>query len=511
MALAAAAVGILLTGIWFRMEKLDCTPGLNGDEAWSGVQAMRFLQGESVAWRTPTGNPLNVFFWGPLVALHAVFSPSMTALRAVSVISGLLAIGLNYYLCRRTFNKNTAMVSTVLLTVLPATIAYSRFAWDASQTPLASVLVIYASLAARRSISVVCIALAAAIVVHPTNLFLIPIAFALMAPIERIRIGRWLAAASVTIVATILFAIRGPNEWGEFLFHLLRLFSGSTVYQFISGGVKGGEITAADLTTLAAIVAAFAGEAQRLRHAPDPRDFRLVLGTAASLVAFFAIAGPCGVQPHQERYAIWCIVPLVLIASRGAAWWLDKNGSHKKFVRSAMLVYAALLTASFQFRYFDVFSRTGGKSHLAFRTADVDPKRAALTKIQSESGEASSSRVGFRTAEVRPLAERKATIVSRNWWTRLPLQYLAAGNAEFQVVDALPHGVDPSTTWFVELAGSDDAVRLSRSMAAEPTSHLRSVCTDRAGRVVVVVYAPRIKADDSLKIFARPQFDNGAN
>ena len=30
-------------------------PGVNGDEAWYGVQVLRLLSGEAVDWRTPTG------------------------------------------------------------------------------------------------------------------------------------------------------------------------------------------------------------------------------------------------------------------------------------------------------------------------------------------------------------------------------------------------------------------------------------------------------------------------
>ena len=60
---------------------LDNIPGLNGDEAWSGVQAMRLVNGQSISWRTPTGNPVNLFYLGPLAALHLFAGPSVAVLR----------------------------------------------------------------------------------------------------------------------------------------------------------------------------------------------------------------------------------------------------------------------------------------------------------------------------------------------------------------------------------------------------------------------------------------------
>src|SRR5262245_43747402 len=83
--LALVAVSVALR-VWL----LGRLPGVNGDEAWMGVQAQRWLRG-SIAWRTPTGNLINPFFFVPEVVLHALFRPSFTLLRVPAVISGLLA------------------------------------------------------------------------------------------------------------------------------------------------------------------------------------------------------------------------------------------------------------------------------------------------------------------------------------------------------------------------------------------------------------------------------------
>ena len=62
--------------------------------------------------------------------------------------SGVAALGANFWLCRRIFGHRAAMVSTTVLAVMPIAIAYSRFAWDTSQTILATVLVLYLALPA---------------------------------------------------------------------------------------------------------------------------------------------------------------------------------------------------------------------------------------------------------------------------------------------------------------------------------------------------------------------------
>ncbi len=169
---------LLIVAVALRAWHLGNIPGVNGDEAWSGVQAARLLAGESVAWRTPHGNPLNLFLVLPLAALQAIFPPSFTLLRLPSLASGLAALLANYLLCRRAFDSRTATISTLFLALLPIDIAYSRFAWDASQSLLATLFVLYLPIAHCRrrgdtaSLSGwAMLALALAIYIHPTNVF----------------------------------------------------------------------------------------------------------------------------------------------------------------------------------------------------------------------------------------------------------------------------------------------------------------------------------------------------
>src|ERR1700693_6331537 len=79
--------GLLAMSVWFRCRDLGNIPGINGDEAWYGVQAQNWLHAGQVDWRTPTGNLLNPLFFWPQVALHSLFEPSFAVLRVTAVAS----------------------------------------------------------------------------------------------------------------------------------------------------------------------------------------------------------------------------------------------------------------------------------------------------------------------------------------------------------------------------------------------------------------------------------------
>src|SRR5690242_21330381 len=92
LVVTANVIAVIAMAIWFRCRDLENLPAINGDEAWYGVQAELVLHGEPIAWRTPTGNFLNPFFFGPQLLVHAICEPSIAALRSTAVASGLLAL-----------------------------------------------------------------------------------------------------------------------------------------------------------------------------------------------------------------------------------------------------------------------------------------------------------------------------------------------------------------------------------------------------------------------------------
>ena len=84
----AALLGV---AVFFRVWRIDHVPGVNGDEAWLGVQALAWLDGKPVEWTTPTGNPINPFYFLPLAALHVWLPPSIALLRLPAVVSTVRA------------------------------------------------------------------------------------------------------------------------------------------------------------------------------------------------------------------------------------------------------------------------------------------------------------------------------------------------------------------------------------------------------------------------------------
>lgn len=515
--LLANAAALLIAALVLRGWRLDSIPGINGDEAWSGVQALRLLHGESVDWRTPNGNPLNPFFFLPLVVLHAIAPPSFLLLRGVALASGLAALVANYFLCRRAFDAHTAAISTILLALLPIDIAYSRFAWDASQSLLATLFVLYLPLVqcrARGAAATVPMtgvaALAAAILIHPTNVFAAPLLVAPAVYVRRRQIvhvlqttaisaGTWRLAGLVTASAAAAYVLwialvqmagraHGPAELPAFALNYLRLFSGTTIYEFIAGLDAGASDQgtfvyvpmACDLAMGAIALVALWGLVRRLRHHGDACDVALVIGWLAMLAGFFVVAGPGAIAPHHERYGICLIGPGALVMSRGLAWWTDRQCAQGRAAAAALAIVAWLGPVSFSLGYVEFIRQTGGRSHDTFRTAETEPKWQTFHAI---------------LAQRQP--DERVSVVCHDWWNYWPLAYLAQGENNVQVLqwDAW-HGAskhplpEDGDTWFVEFAGSAGEREALDCLEKAKANFERQMICDFAGRGVISLLGP---------------------
>jgi hypothetical protein len=509
----ANCFALLAVAVFFRCWHLENIAGVNGDEAWLGVQALMLLGGVDIAWLTPTGNPVNPFFIMPLVGLHYFFAPSIIVLRLTALVSGLAALVANYVLCDRAFDRRTAIVSTMILALLPIDVAYSRFAWDASQSVLATLFVMYLPLIALRNWSdratvsaATIMAVVAAVLVHPTNVFAVMLVIVPALYVRRRRTMNNLrlaalpaktwalallvaAAAGVVALAALVFPVavgrlHGPSALGPFLANYLRLFSGTTVYEFISGaggGRPGGGWFG--YTTMACnagfgllAVAAIWGLVRRSQPATDAVDACLVIGWLTMLAAFFLVAGPEAIAPHFERYGMCLIAPGALVLARGLDWWIGPARGQRPAL--ALALAAWLWPASFYVNYFQCFLETGGLSHYTFRTAAVEPKQAALRYILEHRRAGHSARV-----------------ICRQWWNYWPVDYLAFREPHMRVwtwdewrrsgreiIDR-----DAEETWFIEFAATEDeleTLRLVRAAGRMPRKH---VILDYARRPVIVV------------------------
>lgn len=449
---------LLAVSVWFRCRELGNLPGVNGDEAWYGVQAECVLHGEPITWRTPTGNLLNPLFFGPQLLLHAFFAPSFALLRLTAVASGILALSLNYILCRKVFGSQPAVVSTVILAVLPINIVYSRLAWDSCQSLLVTLPAIYWS---SRAIVVpawrlwfsaaAMVALATSIIVHPTNIFVGPVVGVCLLTAWRDELGfvqrNWKVPALVMTTAVALFAatdherfeaslgrLTKPAEYAAFATNLRQLFSGQTVYAYVSGATSPSlnedevrNLVAYDIAAAAVVVWLAVGLlrwfAGRPRVSADKTDFAttdddsdrqahrrlaaksLLFGWTLSLVAFLAIAGPAAIAAHFERYGICLIGPGAILAALGVCGWLNSPNWLKDISALMALLVGWLLVLTVKANLFDYIHRTGGDSHFTFRTAANEPKEQAYRYICQHA----DGRVEVRTSQ---------------WWLYWPIRYL---------------------------------------------------------------------------------------
>ncbi len=529
--------GLLIVAVWFRCRELGNLPGVNGDEAWYGVQAELVLRGEPITWRTPTGNALNPLFFGPQILLHAMFEPSFALLRTTAVASGLLAVVLNYILCRKVFGRRTALVSTVIVAVLPVNIVYSRLAWDACQSLLVTLPAVYWSL---RAITVpawrtwfsaaAMIALAASIVVHPTNLFVGPVVCIclLTAWREDLRFlwRHWKLPGTFVVLSVCLLAqccssrfagclsrLASPKQYGEFAIAVGRLFSGETAFEYVSRGIPTIEAGQRQVGLIAydvaaALVAAWLAiglvrwfstariaEDTPGRSSDEADHWRpcrlatksLLCGWLLSLAAFFIVAGPAAIAPHFERYGICLIGPGVILAALGVCGWLECRPAVSEICAliTVLLGWVLLLTARTEL--FDDIHATGGDSHETFRTAAIEPKQQAIDYIISQS----AGQTLIRTSE---------------WWLYWPVLYLSFADVEEgQIIAELaPNGAHDSPAvaprahakWQIEFAGSPACESLRR-LIREGKLESEHLVEDFAGKPTIAVFRVPVSPQSS--------------
>jgi hypothetical protein len=506
--------GILAVAAFLRMWRLGSLPGVNGDEAWAAVQAVSWLRGDPIQWTTPNGNPINPFLFGPLVWLHAIAVPSITLLRSVSLASGLLALVANFVLCRRAFDIRAAWISTVALAVLPIDIAYGRFAWDASQSLLAVLSVMYLPLIALRAgdrshaIAWSALALAAAILVHPTNVFA---CLLLVAPLavrykrELLQFGwhtrvparpRTLAVLALVSLAVSYLAwltlSRGalhfprPSDLTSFLSGYVRLFSGTTVYEFICGlnpdeaGLFRYLAWSCDLAFACVAVMGLLGMIERIKHSRSECDVAALVGWGAMLTAFFVVAGPWALEPHRERYGMCLLAPAVLVISRGLEWWIQGLGKSRAWLTVTLGLYAWAMLVLFYASYFVLSQTAAARPHPTFRTNNMEPKLAAFQEIVSA------------RENHEPI-----TIVCLDWWNYWPTAYaaLAQGNVAVEGLgrwspiqkQAASSAVK---TWYIGFSGSDERRELRAQFEQQGIQPSVRTFYDAAGRPLIDVLGP---------------------
>jgi hypothetical protein len=422
--------GVLGLALLARFVWLDSLPGVNGDEAWFGLLVERLLRDHVWGGMTPTGPPPNPFFVVPLAIVQAIANPAPWVLRAPNVISDMAFIVVGYAGLRSTIGNRPALVFALLAATTPITLIYSRFGWDPSQTPLAAMIFLWACLAGRRVVAV--LSLCAAILVHPTNVFLFPILVAFWFKYVRSFLAKITgnvgsgALFSAMLIGVTLIAIpvslwTGRAPLGELLSggyaqHLVNavlrigdLFSGITVYRYIVGDTVGQVglilhriVIFSVLTGL--LLTLFWGA----RTTQDPRITSLSVGLAASVLPFLIIAGPDGLRPGSERYALFMIAPVLVLLSAALARPFNVASAAGLWFAPFL---GSLALISVWLNYFEPLRVSGGEPRddmegWAFRTAAIEPKMQVAQWVRECVGQRDT-----------------VTLWAEGWWMAKPLQY----------------------------------------------------------------------------------------
>lgn len=453
----AGAAALILAGAFFRVWRLSSVPGVSGDEGWWGIQALAWLANRPYETNTTSGNPIDMFLLVPVALVHAMAPPSFALLRSVPILANLLVLPVAFFMVRRIYGTTTATLHTVALAVLPAAIAHGRICQDPSQTVFWTGIVIYLALTGltvRRPWVPLGLTLLIffpiALWTHPTNVFiapflLLPVA-ALVRPVlphsYRAR-AALLGGALVVLAAAALGALSalrtlaGWNDyvhkpwfsiaaermtdgalWFEFAANNARLFSGVTIYHYFSGARPWTVPFDAAFVTIA--LAALAGFVRAPRGPRSVADAGLIAACAGTWLLFYAFAGPDALRPHFERWGLCLLVPGALVIARGTAHWIEGATSARWIPVAAAGVVAATLLVTFNSYYFAEFAASGGRSHLTYVTAPIEPKAQALAAVLQRSG----------TTPV--------TIVASQWWLERPVRYLASMHPNVEVVREFP-------------------------------------------------------------------------
>lgn len=449
--LGAATALTLIASIWYRCVDLGNVPGINGDEAWYGVQMESMLASEPFQWLTPTRLPLNPIHVGPLALLLKAFGPAFWVLRAPALATGLLLLPLAYLLLSKVMDRFTALLATLLLAAHPALIAYARFGWDASHSPSIGLLILYFALRGREFVTFA--ALMVALVVHPTNVFLTPVAVLVLLAVQWVRgdcspttgvvrwllvsRDRWLAFGAAALgVFGVSIALLGkpltPGSVMRFLADFGHLLAGPSIYEYIAGPI--GDRVTFTYDVLAWGLGLSLATVGTRRMARRERWELLAIGAGVLLGAgaICTIGGPESIRPHFERYGLFLIVPSVvylscclrtLIPSVRRVTWLPRGSG----VLALTLVVCWSSLWGLQRYYFDVFQITGGSSHPTFRTAAIEPKARALAIILQD----------LASSPVRPPsgAGRPVPIITDGWWLYWPIRFLADEHRDLLVTD----------------------------------------------------------------------------
>ena len=440
IALVVNLAAIVAVGLYFRLARLGSVPGLNADEYFCLVSFQALVSGDpTLGLFVPTGRILDLFYAVPAYLFDLVLPHTAATIRAPAAFSGLLMAAVAFALLRKTRSTFVATVVTVLAVVMPIHISYSRLGWEYSQIPLAALLVVACALKGR--VWIAGVALAGGILVHPAIAYLAPMLGFVIAqqllgkkkPARLAAIGLGVGALFTGLLFLAMRSLAGDvrgmlgeipgnllagQKLGAFLQLYANLFGAGVARQNLSDApvivfdAFHSAFLAANAMLYLAYFATFG--ARRKRDADAGRELAVVCGLLAAIAGFYLTRGPAGVTPPYERYALFLVMPTLIVLAVMVER-LATTAPRQGLALAAACAIAWGLLWEFKTGYFDYFEKTGGENaHLTYRTNEVDPKDAA-----------------YRWVHARGPAP---VIYVKEWRTYWPVHYVASADPSTRVV-----------------------------------------------------------------------------
>jgi 4-amino-4-deoxy-L-arabinose transferase-like glycosyltransferase len=467
--LAVALTLLLTTALWFRLSSLSAIPEHFADESYEGLQVARMLQGQNYSLLTMNGNLMDPFFLAMQIPFQLISKPSVGVIRSASALSGLLAIFLAFGFGSKAFDRTTALIAAILLAVLPASIVYGRIGHEYSQIPFFGVLAI--CFAFRANVIGLILTFLASILVHPINVFLIPIVFPVLVvqlarkysdnPKKQRRVLAFLAIATTVAISSLGLYLagrpivqsnvsqRGPLDWALYLKSLEYFL----LYQYaLYSPIPSGSLAAQHwifwgigLTTLVLGTVGLVRSKQWDRLA-------LLVGLFASLAAFHIIGGPKRLMEHgTHRYGVIFIAPIVFsLASLIQAMFTRQEPTAELEVprRLVSIRIAGVVVVGFGLllclwsNWFSSFTKAGRESLSTAWNDGKDPYEQSIAVALRD-------HLQNATGSGNPCVIR-----GHGYWVNTPIEYLASWRKSVKVEQLFPtmeeFSLPPSTpveTW----------------------------------------------------------------
>jgi hypothetical protein len=435
-----ALVLLFAVATWFRVSSLGTAPEPHGDEAFYGVQVIHLLQGQKVTAHTSSGNPLDPFLFGMELPFLAAFEPTYTILRVPAAICGIALIVLTYALMGRVLDQTTALLASALVATLPILIIYSRIGWEPCQIPIFGLLCIYFAFRGRRLPLLA--AYLASYLVGPTTICLAPVLMCILfvrmleAPAAS-TVQRWRSVlVTMGLASTLVLGIGinrrnspyaqwvrdtyhfGPVDWGRFADMFENHIMG------FCHGVARETSHLHDGIFWSLFGTVFVLGTWRLVAQRQWDRVALVAGLVMSACGFHLTVGPDGLHPGMPRYGLFLVMPTVLafacqlralLVEPSAAWLVWA----RRFQIGAYLALGFILLGSVKLNWFDEFTRqsSGRESVWSLRTESIEPMHRVRTILLRDLG----------------VPRGHALLVTDDWWTYRPLQYMLAWRRDIRV------------------------------------------------------------------------------